>query len=242
MRKTMEQMMTTMVEEIRKFLTATIQDILGSIIPETVKTPALSLNSIHSPDSERPPFQHTFGSPQQPKNGSSIATDAEEQQRRLSAVFIGVEESSELPHLRHDRDVESVTVILDELNVDSVPVEVYRMGVFNPMKRRPIKVIFRNSHDAVQVLRQCRMLKQSPRFSSIYIRPSYSAAIRKELFTKRREDPNGIYAVRNNLVVRRGSAVPGNPTSDTPENQLGAGYRRQGSKYFTLASALSLLR
>ncbi|KHN77250.1 hypothetical protein Tcan_10954 [Toxocara canis] len=231
-----------MAEEMHKFPTGTIQDILGSIMPEMVKMPTHSLNSILSPNSERlqtmerdtvyalqslndtvAALQNTSRSTQQADNGSSFASDAEEQQRRRSAVFIGVEESCELPHLRHDRDVESVAVILDELNVDGVPVEMYRMGVFNPAKRRPIKVIFRNSHDAVQVLLQCYMLKRSPRFSSAYIGPSYSAAIRGELFTKRREDPNGLYVVRNNLVVRRGSAIPRNPTGDTLESQSGGG-------------------
>ncbi|VDM29855.1 unnamed protein product [Toxocara canis] len=73
-----------------------------------VKTLTHSLYSIHSPDSKRPPFEFAFGSPQQPKSGSSIATNAEEQQRLRSAVLIGVEESNELPHLRHDREVQSV--------------------------------------------------------------------------------------------------------------------------------------
>ncbi|KHN76772.1 Tyrosine-protein phosphatase yvh1 [Toxocara canis] len=48
---------------------STNRDILGSIVPEMVKTLIHSLNSIHGPESERPPFQHTFGPPQQPKNG-----------------------------------------------------------------------------------------------------------------------------------------------------------------------------
>ncbi|VDM47445.1 unnamed protein product [Toxocara canis] len=39
----------------------------------------------------------------------------------------------------HECDAESVAEILDEVNVDDVPVDVYRMGVFNPTKRRPIK-------------------------------------------------------------------------------------------------------
>ncbi|KHN73267.1 hypothetical protein Tcan_11996 [Toxocara canis] len=67
------------------------------------------------------------------------SSDAEQQQRRHSAIFIGVAELCDLPHLKHERDVESVAEILDELNVGGVPVEVYRMGVFNPTKHRPVK-------------------------------------------------------------------------------------------------------
>ncbi|KHN87937.1 TBC domain-containing protein kinase-like protein [Toxocara canis] len=118
-----------------------------------------SLNSILSPNSERlqtmgrdtvytlqslndtvAALQNASRSTQQAENDSSFASDAEEQQRRRSAVFSGVAESRELPYLRHDRDVESAAVILDERNADGVPVVVYRMGVFNPTKRRPIKM------------------------------------------------------------------------------------------------------
>lgn len=138
MRKTTEQMMATAVEEVHKFLTATVQDILGSIMPEMVKMLTHSLNSILSPNSERlqtmerdtayalqslndavAALQHMSRSTQQAENGSSFGSDAEEQQRRRSYVFIGIAESCELPHLRHDRNVESVAVILDEWNVDA---------------------------------------------------------------------------------------------------------------------------
>ncbi|KHN84872.1 hypothetical protein Tcan_08313 [Toxocara canis] len=196
MRKTMEQMMATMAEEMRKLLVATIRDVMGSLLPELVITLTHSVDSILKSNSERLQTMET-----------DISSDAEEQQRRRSAVFIGAPESRDLPHLRHERDAESVAEILDEVNVDGVPVDVYRMGVFNPTKRRPIKVVFNNTHNAVQVFRQCYMLKRSPQFSSVYIRPSYSAAIHNELFTKRREGPHGLYVVRNNLVVRRGSAI-----------------------------------
>ncbi|VDM42551.1 unnamed protein product [Toxocara canis] len=70
---------------------------------------------------------------------TDTSSDAEEQQRRRSAVFIDVPESRDLPHLRHERDAESEAEILDKPNVDGVPVDVYRMGVFNPTKRHPIK-------------------------------------------------------------------------------------------------------
>ncbi|VDM45089.1 unnamed protein product [Toxocara canis] len=67
------------------------------------------------------------------------SSDAEEQRRRRSAAFVGIAESCDLPHLRHVRDVESVAEILDELNVDGVPIKVCRMGVFNPTKHCPTK-------------------------------------------------------------------------------------------------------
>ncbi|VDM49292.1 unnamed protein product [Toxocara canis] len=208
MRKTMEQTMATMAKEMRKLLVATIRDVVGSLVPELVMTLSHSLNSILKSNSERLQTMER-----------DTSSDAEQQQRRRSAVFIGVAESCDLPHRRHKRDLESVAEILDELNVDGVPVEVYRMRVFNPTKRRPNKVVFSNIHDAVQVFRQCYVLKCSPQFSSFYIRPSYTAAIRKELFTKRKEDPNGLYIMRNNQVVRRVSAT--NLTSDHLESQSG---------------------
>ncbi|KHN76510.1 hypothetical protein Tcan_08266 [Toxocara canis] len=120
-----------------------------------VRTLTHSLDSILKSNSERL---------QTMKRDTS--SDAEEQRRRRSATFIGIAESCDLPHLRHVRDVESVAEILDELNVDEscdpphlryerdmesvaqrldelnvegVLVEMYRTGVFNPSKRRPVK-------------------------------------------------------------------------------------------------------
>ncbi|VDM29694.1 unnamed protein product [Toxocara canis] len=136
MRKVIEQMMATMAEEMRKILVATIRDVVGSLVSELVVTLTHSLDSTLKSNSER--LQTVE---------SDTSSDAEEQQRRRSAVFIGVAELSDLPHLRYERDMESVAEILVELNVDGVLVDVYRMGAFNPTKHRPIKVVFNNSHD-----------------------------------------------------------------------------------------------
>ncbi|KHN75135.1 hypothetical protein Tcan_09346 [Toxocara canis] len=124
MQETMEQMMATMAGEMRKLLVATIRDVVGSLVPKLVITLTHSLDSILKSNSQRLQTVET-----------NTSTDAEEQQRRPSAVFIGVPESRNLPHLRHEPDAESVAEILDELNVDGVPVDVYRMGVFNPTKQ-----------------------------------------------------------------------------------------------------------
>ncbi|VDM28079.1 unnamed protein product [Toxocara canis] len=139
------------MEEMRKLLVATIRNVLGSFVLEKVSTLANSLHSTLNSSSERlqtmerdtsiglqsledtvATFQHTSRSTHQPENCSTFTFDAEEQQRRRSAVFIVVAESCDPPHLRHERAVESVAVILGELNVEGVPLELYRMGVINP--------------------------------------------------------------------------------------------------------------
>ncbi|VDM45090.1 unnamed protein product [Toxocara canis] len=94
MRKTVEQMMATMAEEMRKLLVATIRDVVGSLLPKMVRTLTHSLDSILKSNSERL---------QTMKRDTS--SDAEEQRRRRSATFIGIAESCDLPHLRHERDV-----------------------------------------------------------------------------------------------------------------------------------------
>ncbi|VDM39585.1 unnamed protein product [Toxocara canis] len=71
------------------------------------------------------------------------SSDGEKQRRRCSAAFIGVAESCDPPHLRHEHNVESVAEIQNKLNVDGVPVEGYRMGVYIPSKRGPVKAFIR---------------------------------------------------------------------------------------------------
>ncbi|KHN81342.1 hypothetical protein Tcan_08522 [Toxocara canis] len=139
-------------------LVATIRDVVGSLVPDVVRMLTHFLHSILNSNSgllqamERDTsnalqslkdtvatHQHTSRSAQQAENSSTFTFGAGEQQWRRSAVFIGVAESCDPPHLRHECDVELMAEILDELNVDGVPVEVYRIRVFNLAKRCPVK-------------------------------------------------------------------------------------------------------
>lgn len=97
--------------------------------------------------------------------------------------------------------------VLNELNVNGVPLEVFRMGVINPDERRPIKVVFSSSHDVIQALRRSHLLKGSSKYSFVYIRPSYSVVTRKVSFMECRDDPTGFYTIYNNQVDKRGAAV-----------------------------------
>ncbi|KHN77540.1 hypothetical protein Tcan_13017 [Toxocara canis] len=54
MRKTMGQMMTTMAEEMGKVLVATIRDVVGSLVPEMVRTLTHALHPMLNSNSERP--------------------------------------------------------------------------------------------------------------------------------------------------------------------------------------------
>ncbi|KHN86261.1 hypothetical protein Tcan_16476 [Toxocara canis] len=137
MRKTIEQMSATMAEEMRKHLVATIRDVVSSLLPEMVRTLVHSLHSIFNSNCERlqtiekdtantlqslkdtvAALRYTRRSTQQPVNSSGFTADVEKQQRRRSAVFIGI---ARPPQQRQERDVESVAEILEELNADGLP-------------------------------------------------------------------------------------------------------------------------
>ncbi|VDM49164.1 unnamed protein product [Toxocara canis] len=90
-RKTMEQMTATMAEEMRKVLLATICEVVSSLLPEMVRTLTHSLQPILNSSCEH--LQTIEGDTANAENSSRLMLDAEEQQRRRSAVFIGVEET-----------------------------------------------------------------------------------------------------------------------------------------------------
>lgn len=136
-----------------KLLQTSIRDVVSSRLPEMVKLIAYSLESVLKSICGR--LQTT-----EPKSCCALQTftdgmhalqdgappsynfsiNAQENWRR-SAVFFGAGGScgpQRLPGI----DLESVAEILNELNVDGVPI-VFPLGAINPMKRRPIKVVFR---------------------------------------------------------------------------------------------------
>uniref|UniRef100_A0A0M3IAA0 Nucleotid_trans domain-containing protein n=1 Tax=Ascaris lumbricoides TaxID=6252 RepID=A0A0M3IAA0_ASCLU len=97
---------------------------------------------------------------------------------------------------------------LNYLNVDEVPMEMYRMGVLNPANRRPINVVFGNIHATVQVRRVCHYLKHSPEYNHVYVRHSYTRALRELSALKKAAELNVSYVIHNDKVVARSSLPP----------------------------------
>lgn len=142
--------------------------------------------------------------------------DYETEKCRRSVVVIGLPEADVAPQERNAVDTTSVRNILTELNVDSVPVNVFRMGAFDVegKRRRPIKVEFCSMHGAVQVLRQSPALKSSPKYKSVYVRKSHPHALRVELMNKRNSDPNNTYVIYRDKVIIRDTNTGGTPSGD----------------------------
>lgn len=122
-------------------------------------------------------------------------------------VIMGVNEQTSLPaRERRSADEETVLTILDTLEVDAVPLNVYRMGTYDEARWRPIKVAFDNPHDVVQLLRRCRLLKTAGGpFEKVYVRPSHSHELRVKLREAREVDKTAVI-YRGEVMSR--SAIP----------------------------------
>ena len=139
---------------------------------------------------------------------SSLTAD-EEEKRIRSLVFIGVPEAqSKEPQMRETDDCGTIKSMLNDIDCDAVPREIYRMGARKDSSQRPIKVIFANSHATIQVLRNASRLKDHPNYRRVFIRPSLTPEqrqkdfeLRQELRKRRQTDPNLI--IRNSQIVSR---------------------------------------
>ncbi|KHN84438.1 hypothetical protein Tcan_08413 [Toxocara canis] len=132
---------------------------------------------------------------------------AEEKEiRERSVVLVGVNEVTDVPpRERSNVDRGAVLDIFDTINSDSVPHQIFRMGSQQEGRKRPIKVIFGNSHDAKQVLRNARSLKGS-RFQHVFIRPYLTAEERKKQWEERQKRRQNQQAVTG-LIIRGGRLV-----------------------------------
>lgn len=137
---------------------------------------------------------------------SSVDSDSIEKEKcRRSVVVSGLAEADGPADRRNGADQAAVREMLVELDVDSVPKNIYRMGVFDPArKKRLLKVEFSNMHDAIQVLRQSSRLTSSKKFSSIRVRNSHTHQMRVKLREAQDADPAKIYVIYGDNVVCRG--------------------------------------
>lgn len=85
------------------------------------------------------------------------------------------------------KDLEcKVSDILDVVNVECRPSAIYRMGTFDPARRRLVKVVLPTTTHWRLCLANARLLRGS-RFSEVYIRKSMSPEERKRDFDLRQE-------------------------------------------------------
>lgn len=191
-RKAMEDQSVQMVKAITEALQPVMKSLADAVTQLAEVTKALSPPSVAAGDH----ITHAVPAADSQVNSSEV-------------VIMGLKEKDELrPRERRHADEESVSDILENLEIDAIPLQVYRMGTFEKNKCRLVKVVFNNSHDAVQVLRNCNQLKniEGP-YKNVYARPSYSAELRKQLRDARKIDMSAV--IYRGKVVSR-SAIPKN--------------------------------
>ena len=224
---------------IRQIIGPLVKEIVTAILPElTSSITALlsrSLDNIHAsqpvncattPNQPHPPAAEDLAGSAQ----LSAKADGEgEKLRNCSVVFLRIPESLvEKPRDRNKADRDTVLDILDDIGVDGVPVNVFRMGVFNAGRWRPVKVVFSNPHDASQVIRNSPRLKSS-RFKDIYVRRSMTPSelaehrrLRLQLKEARKTNPN-VVIFKNSIYDR--SELPRSPTFSRSELSSASGSR-----------------
>lgn len=118
----------------------------------------------------------------------SISASDDEKERLRSVVISGVPEShlSANASQRRMENRAAVTAILDQLDMDTEPVSVYRMGTPKPDRPRLLKVVLPNSSTQRLLLKRSKQLSASQQHSKIYIRPSLTKEQRDSEFLLRK--------------------------------------------------------
>jgi hypothetical protein len=140
---------------------------------------------------------------------SELTQMLEENKRASSLVISGLPESD--GNTAKDRQISDQRVvadIFDELDVNTSVVECYRIGQKTGEKPRLLKVQVSNVHSKRQILNASQQLKDSTKFSHIYLQPAMTAAEREEAFklrqeVRRRREENEDVVIFNKKVVTR---------------------------------------
>ena len=136
----------------------------------------------------------------------------EQEKRSRSIVIAGLEEAaSGTPAFQRQLHTEGVVHdILNALEVESRPVEIYRMGSPGDNSRL-VKVVFSSQRPFFEVLKKARILRQIDRFRNVYIRRSMTREerskfneLRSEARNRNQVEFNGerVYVVYRNTVVK----------------------------------------
>ena len=134
---------------------------------------------------------------------AAVKRVAENSDRQRNVVIYGVEEKEgELLETK-------VGNILAEIDERPRVQNACRIGRVDKEKCRPIKFTLPNSDHVNEILRKSKRLRTKVGFKSVYICPDRSVDERKafkklleELRSKRIADPDGVYMIKNNKVVR----------------------------------------
>jgi hypothetical protein len=138
----------------------------------------------------------------------------EEKERKRSVVIIGLPEPEAIGSVQRAKaDVQTVETMLDALNIQAVPSQVYRMGKPTDDKKRPrlVKVVLPSSkiqHMTLGALKRRRQeLQNVDGFQRAIIRPSLSPEelvkdreLRARLKQMKAENPNVRVFIKNGEI------------------------------------------
>lgn len=110
-------------------------------------------------------------------------TDADLKEKKRSLVIAGLPESIQpLPSKRIEEDRQKIVKLLDALDTEAVPMQVYRLPrnpEYKGTQPRLTKVVLATSYQQRQTLSKASTVKTLPEHQGIFIRPSMNAEERK---------------------------------------------------------------
>ena len=137
----------------------------------------------------------------------AVKSAVNEEDRSHNVMVYGVEEGGS-----NEDDLRQFSDILDEVGLffGDISVIVERIGEIKEGSVRPIRVRFEKSDFVFKVLSKARLLKNSEKFSSVYLGPDRTIEERKahrtlveQLKKKRLENIDRVFFIRNNIVCSK---------------------------------------
>ena len=134
---------------------------------------------------------------------AAVKKVAETTDRTRNIVIYGVEE-------KEDETLEThVDKVLAEINEKPRVQDVCRIGQLRNGKCRPIKLTLSSPDHVSEILRKAKRLRHVDGYNSVYLCSDRSVDERKafsklldELKSKRISDPDGVFVIKNNKIVR----------------------------------------
>ncbi|PIO76139.1 hypothetical protein TELCIR_01787 [Teladorsagia circumcincta] len=142
-----------------------------------------------------------------------LMTDVvERDKRQRSVVMYGIPEAENglSPSMRLDHTEKFVSGILDSLDTETRPVEVYRMGRFVEGKPRIVKCVFSSRRFMLDILSKARCLRIFPKYKEVFVRRSMTIDERqkeRDLRERARELNDNEFEGKKVYVVYKGAVI-----------------------------------
>lgn len=109
-----------------------------------------------------------------------ITEEQEQERRRTNLIIHGADESSKMDAKKLKQiDEDYVSQLLNNINLDTKPKYVSRIGRTSPGKKRPIKVVLNSAHQVAVVQKNLKLLKDKEKYQGISITEDYTEMERR---------------------------------------------------------------